>query len=161
MLIKITKDMTDSERIAAENTNNSYLNNLCAEAKTLVASIADYPVEQGTTEIDGTVWNYEKRNSGKAVCYCSCIATYLNAKILTFRSALPLEMISAPCVFLSLKTGGTGTATGENLDYEMNRTVKYSIAANGDVRVFVQDVDGGMASNTTATVDIYVIGQWK
>ncbi len=66
MLIKLTKDMTENERMAAENSNNQYLLNFITSQ---IEAIKDSIVEIGTKTVDGTTWTYEKWNSGKARCY--------------------------------------------------------------------------------------------
>lgn len=90
MLIEQTKEMTEAERIAAENSNNQFLQEMAYAAQNFpgelkegteiillggnadghasvsgVETLADdYIVEQG---VDG-IWDYEKLSSGKVVC---------------------------------------------------------------------------------------------
>lgn len=137
MLIKITNDMTNSERIAAENTNNQYLQN-----------------EYGTAEIDGVTWEYEKHGNGTVYCWTTATATYINAKILDVQLIPPITFTKAPFIWGSLQAG-------ENQDTEYDRIVKHEYMSSKKVRIFVYDPSGNFKEDTTETVNILVIGRWK
>lgn len=63
-LIKITSDMSETERLAAYNSNMQYLKSE-DESKIDSSSVADFIIEQGISGI----WNYRKWNSGVAECW--------------------------------------------------------------------------------------------
>lgn len=154
MLIKITKDMTDSERIAAENTNNSYLNNLCAEAQTLFENTADYILESGDVEVDGTTWIYEKLNSGIAKLWCKVTVTYTNISVLQKTGIyFPFEFTAEPIGITTINEYSNSTS-----DLHKNSKI---FCKTDRCTVSVHNASNSFTSGSTIDVAVFVIGQWK
>lgn len=113
-----------------------------------------YIIEQGTKEVDGVTWTYEKWNSSIAKCMGMVATKYFSAKVLENVVNLPINLLSVTAVFVSLEAAG-------NQSSEYDRSAKYKINSNGTVSVFVYDVNGDFTTDSTATVSVCVIGGWK
>ena len=113
-----------------------------------------YIIEQGTKEVDGVTWTYEKWNSGIVKCWATVTTTYYSGKLLEKAVNLPMNLIADPVVIVSLQAN-------DNQSSEYDRTVKYKINSSGSISVFVYDVSGDFTSGGTEKVSVYVIGQWE
>lgn len=136
MLIKETSDMTDSERMAVRNQNFLYLE-----------------IKQGTVEIDGTVWTYEKSASGTVKMWCMVSVTYVNRYILEKNLKLPV----------TLAENGIGWATINEYSASLNDFDKNAkvLCKTGNVAVLVHDSTGSFTEQTTVNVALLIIGRWK
>ena len=143
MIIKITKEMSENERMAAENSNNQYLLNFITSQ---IEAIKDYIVETETKTVNGITWTYEKWNSGKAVCRCkvSTPDTADPASVFSKELTLPFEFVDTN--YLVYCTTYQRIGVGANaFQYFRKQTTACWIGTN-------------MAS---MEVNVEVVGRWK
>lgn len=151
MLIEKSKEMTDSERIAAENSNNLFLQSLCEEIN---QKVTEGYVESGFIVVDGVTWLYEKLNSGIAKLWCKVTATYANSSVLTKQGcSLPFEFIEEPMGFATINEWANDVS-------DFNKNVKVKCATNR-VSVMVHNSSAGFSSTTTVDVAVQIVGRWK
>ena len=162
MLIKQTKEMTESERLAAENSNNLFLQSLCDELgeetdksceeinKKLDAGYAD----GGFIDVDGITWFYEKWNNGIAKLWCTVTAIYVNSSVLLKQGcSFPFEFVVEPMGFATINEWSNTTN-----DFGKNAKVK---CATNRMSVLVHNSSGGFSSTTTGNVAVQIVGRWK
>lgn len=83
--------------------------------------VADYIVEQGTIEVDGVTWIYEKRNSGKIICKtniymknCTNITTFGENTTYSYKYVtMPFKFTEMPIFNLTSVSSDNVTHTGE------------------------------------------------
>ena len=114
----------------------------------------DYIIEQGTKEVDGVTWTYEKWNSGTFKMWGTVTATYVDPYLLTKQSIhFPVELVENAIgfatvnEFLPLSPNSTKTLT------ILCKTNRCSVQVHNHFGTFTQD--------TTLNVAVQVIGKWK
>lgn len=138
MLIKLTKDMTENERIATENSNFKYLDS-----------------ESGIVEIGGVTWTYEKRNNGIVHLWGMITVAYTSAYLLEKTEiAFPFEFVAAPMGFPAINqwfdVSSSAYILAPNI---LCKTKRCTVQVRGNTGKFTQD--------TTLNVAVEIVGRWK
>ena len=140
-----------------EKTNN------CFYIITDDTSFADYIVEQGTVEVEGITWTYEKWNSGKAICECNAPSTagtgYKpdSTEISEQRIPVtfPFDFVEAPRIFTSYNYTGASAYAPMCIPTGAGDITESSAILSMEVRSY------SYASNEYVFVATKVVGKWK
>lgn len=115
----------------------------------------DYIVEQGTQEVNGVTWTYEKWNSGTARLWGMITVVYTSAYLLEKPNIkFPFVFAAAPMGFLAI-----------NQWFNIS-TSAYILAPNIECKtnlctVQVRGNTGNFKQDTTLNVAIEIVGRWK
>lgn len=146
-LIKITSDMSETERLAAYNSNMQYLKSE-DELKIDSSSVADFIIEQGISGI----WTYRKWNSGmyeawftnlevETTDYTASGSVFTSQKLYSFTA--PFNTLST-CV----GTASSSHTYSWGAIWHSNQTINVKILAVS-------------AGTSKGRVDLYITGTWK
>ena len=114
----------------------------------------DYIIEQGTKEVDGVTWTYEKWNSGTFKMWGMVTATYIDPYLLTKEGIIfPVELAENAIGFATVN---------EFLPSSPNSTKTPTILCKTNrCSVQVHNHFGNFTSTSTANVAVQVIGKWR
>lgn len=138
MLIKLTKDMTENERIATENSNFKYLDS-----------------ESGIVEIGGVTWTYEKRNNGIARLWGKITVTHSSAYLLEKTN------IKFPFEFAAVPIGIPAINQWFNVSSYAYILTPNILCKTNLCTVQVRCNTGDFTSDTTLNVALEIVGRWK
>lgn len=181
MLIKQEKNMTEAERIAAENSNNQFLQELAYAAQTFPGELKegtkviflggdassatdvalvteDYIVEQGTNGI----WTYRKWASGIAECWGkltinTAITSAWPDSVFYISGKFPESTLNFPFAFTEVPFVNT-SIDGERSAIVMNGGKRHTKTTLGDFNLARPVV---MSEPIDFVVSIDVKGRWK
>lgn len=114
----------------------------------------DYIIEQGTKEVDGVTWTYEKWNSGTFKMWGTVTATYIDPYLLTKQSInFPVELVENAIGFATVNEFLPSSSNSTKTPTILCKTNRCSVQVHDHFGTFTQD--------TTLNVAVQVIGKWR
>lgn len=142
-IIRETAEMSDTERMAARNSNTQYLKNRL------------HPVESGK---DG-IWEWRKWSDGTAECWGHYTASGVNAAKNNFSGYYYSDIleISLPCDFLSIKDYQVNGGSADRVNFAR----EYGVSSDNKKVGF--RICGHQSEATSVDISVYVSvkGRWK